>query len=331
MVQYTVGHINLHLPPCFSFAIWSDIKLPQQSNLQFANDIPAIFRIAYISNVCMYIKKEVNYSDSALSHMNKSSKNIELQWVLLKNKCKDIVIANVYRPPSGNIEYFCEHLNNSLNSIDTVKKEVFILGDFNIDMMKKSDKGSKDLIRIMNGFGLKQLINGTTRYGSSDSCIDLIFTNSDTIEDSGILDLNFSDHQGVFAVRKKKKQEKTKIEFKGRSYKYYNKDIFQEMLRKVDWTILFSIDNPNNCWEYMFNNIINCLEVLCPEKMFKSFEYREKWMNKDLMELIIDKDKALKKANKSGEPDDWIIAKKIRNSTGRLIEMAKKINLKMNI
>ena len=44
----------------------------------------------------------------------------------------------------------------------------------------------------------------------------------------------------------------------------------------------------------MYNNIINCLNVICPEKMFKSFAYREKWMNKDLVELIIDKDKAMK-------------------------------------
>ena len=209
-----------------------------------------------------------------------------------------MIIANVYRPPNGNIESFYEYLTSSLNSLNSVNKDIFILGNFNIDVNKKSEKNSKDLIRTMNGFGLKQLINGITRYGVSNSCIDLIFTNSDSIDDTGILDLNYSDHQGIFVIRKKKKQEKTKIEFKGRSYKYYNKDIFQEMLRKVDWTILFGIDDPNECWEYMFNNIINSLEVLCPEKMFKSFQYREKWMNKDLMELIIDKDKALKKAKK---------------------------------
>ena len=70
--------------------------------------------------------------------------------------------------------------------------------------------------------------------------------------------------------------------------------------------------------------IILLIVLICPEKTFKSFAYREKWMNKDLMELIIDKDKALKKAKTTRKIDDWIIAKKIRNSTGKLIDMAKK-------
>ena len=35
---------------------------------------------------------------------NKSSKDIEVQWLQLsKDKCKDIVIGNVYRPPTGNL------------------------------------------------------------------------------------------------------------------------------------------------------------------------------------------------------------------------------------
>ena len=79
------------------------------------------------------------------------------------------IIANVYRPPSGNIDKFYEYIYDSLDTINSVNKDVFILGDFNINVNKKTDKNSKELIKILNGFGLKQLINGTTRYGNSDS------------------------------------------------------------------------------------------------------------------------------------------------------------------
>ena len=47
-------------------------------------------------------------------------------------------------------------------------------------------------------------------------------------------------------------------------------------------------------------------------------------MNKDIMEKIIDKDKALKKAKKSNILKDWENAKKMRNEVGNLIELAKK-------
>ena len=73
-----------------------------------------------------------------------------------------------------------------------------MMGDFNININKASNKDRKNLINSFNSFGLKQLIKETTRYGSRNSCTDLIFTNSDYISDSGTLDLNFSDHQAVY-------------------------------------------------------------------------------------------------------------------------------------
>ena len=59
-------------------------------------------------------------------------------------------------------------------------------------------------------------------------------------------------------------------------------------------------------------------------KEFKINEYRETWMNRDLMELIIDKDKALRLAKRTKNEDDFNIAKNMRNTVGELIFQAKK-------
>ena len=45
-------------------------------------------------------------------------------------------------------------------------------------------------------------------------------------------------------------------------------------------------------------------------------------MNKDLIELIIDKDKALTNTKKSNKLNDWIMAKQLRNSSGKMIDLA---------
>ena len=63
---------------------------------------------------------------------------------------------------------------------------------------------------------------------------------------------------------------------------------------------------------------------MCPEKEFNIFKYKEPWMNRDLMGLIIDKDKALWVAKKSNIEEDWKYAKYMRNNVGKLIEEAKK-------
>ena len=147
------------------------------------------------------------------------------------------------------------------------------------------------------------------RKGAKESCIDNIYSNSDVIRNSGTLDWNFSDHQAVFVNRKKTFEKLSKKKFKGRSYKNYNKETFQDILRNFSWNEFFIEEDPDVCWSIFINRIINSLEEMCPEKEFKIFEYKESWMNRDIMELIIDKDKALKLAKKSKKEGDWNYAK----------------------
>ena len=58
---------------------------------------------------------------------------------------------------------------------------------------------------------------------------------------------------------------------------------------------------------------------MCPEKEYNIRSYRESWMNRDIMERIIDKDKALAKAKKTGNIDDWNIAKFLKNEAGKIV------------
>ena len=276
--------------------------------------------------VCMYIKKSIQTSDINLRHLNMSSVDIEIQWVTVKKENnRKMHIANVYRPPQGNIKKFLDYIRHCLNSFDDrSKQDIFVIGDINIDVKKKSDSNTKDLIQLMNSFGLKQYIDGITRYGRNSSCIDLIFSNSEYICNSGILDLNFSDHQAVFVSRKRTNSIKTKIEFTGRSYKNYKIIDFQEKLRNMEWIEYFGIEDPNECWDILYNRIIKILDGMCPEKIFNVKSYREEWMNKDIMEKILDKDKALKKAKSTNFELDWERARYLRNNVGKLVEKAKR-------
>ena len=157
--------------------------------------------------LCMYINKNINFSDTNLSELNLSSVDIEIQWITIKlPKIREIVIGNVYRPPQGDHKPFYKHINHCLDRLNSkYERDIFLMGDFNINLNKSSNKDSKDLINLFNSFGLRQMIKETTRYGNKNSCIDLIFTNSHYISDSGTLNLNYSDHQAVYISRKKLK------------------------------------------------------------------------------------------------------------------------------
>ena len=89
--------------------------------------------------------------------------------------------------------------------MDLVRKDVIILGDFNIDFFDKSNNDTKSVNRLISGYGLVKLINEPTRYGSiKDSYIDQIITNTNHILHAGVADLNISDHQMTFEKRKLK-------------------------------------------------------------------------------------------------------------------------------
>ena len=269
--------------------------------------------------ICVYIKKGVLFSENKYINLNLSSKNIEMQWISL-NQCnmRELVIVNLYRPPQGNIKEFCTSLHDCLATFDSAtKREFFIMGDFNINAFEK------ELNNIMNSYGFKQFIEKTTRYSYNNKCIDLIYSNSDFVSNSGTLDWNYSDHQAIFISRKKPFVKHTKTSFVGRSYKHYNKEEFQDMLRSHEWNHFFSIEDPNICWNLFYDRIIETLDEFCQEKTFKISSYSEPWMNKEIMERIIDKDKSLKKAKRTNSFEDWDEAKRQRNNVGMLVDRAK--------
>ena len=62
------------------------------------------------------------------------------------------------------------------------------------------------------------------------------------------------------------------------------------------------------------------MRICVQKKIFRIPSYKEPQMNKDIMERIIDKDKALKKAKSTKLPEDWSKAKELRNFVGCLVD-----------
>ena len=59
-------------------------------------------------------------------------------WIELNNKgTKNTIIGCLYRHPHyNNIEGFSDYLSDCLNKLGKENKEVYIAGDFNIDLLK---------------------------------------------------------------------------------------------------------------------------------------------------------------------------------------------------
>ena len=269
-----------------------------------------------------YIHEDLVYNAESYATYNVSKKHIECLWVeIIRKHAKNIIIGIVYRPPDGNVKMFCEELTNQVNNIIDVKTtDIFVMGDFNINFNDKNDADVRSLLQFQELTNLKQLIVKNTRLSN---CIDLIFSNSDTISNSGVIELNISDHDLIYVTLKKQKVQHNRVKFKGRSYVNYDQDQFKLYLQNHCWLEYWEITEPSTCWMYILGVIEEYINVICPLKERKVKEKGELWVTNEILELIYDKDKAWKRAKTSKDPDDILTAKRLRNYTLSVIRQAK--------
>ena len=80
--------------------------------------------------------------------------------------------------------------------------DIFIGGDINVDMLQSNSTNAKRIQKLIRINQLKQLIHTTTRL-DSNTCLELIITDCDIVKQSGIENINISDHLPVFLYQEK--------------------------------------------------------------------------------------------------------------------------------
>ena len=138
--------------------------------------------------------------------------------------------------------------------------EIYVIGDFNIDLKDKAAPSTKELPFTTGINSLLPMIHKITRFSCREgvvreTCIDNIFTNSELITEAKTQDLKISDYLAVFVRRKKARLVHKAISFTGRSYWNVIKGDFQRTVLDSDWEDFYSSRDPNTCWEIMENII----------------------------------------------------------------------------
>ena len=284
--------------------------------------------------VCCYVKNDICVSNTEFGRYNRSTKDIEILWLsLIIPNCKKIIIGNVYRPPQGNVKKFSENLDDLIQEIGQSNQslEYFILGDFNINYKANNNPETKLLKWFEQKAGFKQIISDITRFSNNNSCIDLIFTNSNAVFNSGTLDVNLSDHEMIFITRRHIQKERNPTSFIGRSYKNYNEDILIEQLSACNWDIFYQCTDPEIAWNIMENNILDIIDVMCPLQTFHVKHLKDPWISQEILEAIKDKDRLLCRAKRTNQLDDWTLARRRRNEVKAIVKNAKSDFIKENL
>ena len=128
-------------------------------------------------------------------------KNTDCDSVFIEIPDKNIIVGIVYKPDYVDYEDFISQIELALDTITKEKKRGFIMGDFNIDLLKYNHNHQVNtFVDLMYSYSLFPCIDRPTRVcstknGTTISLIDNIFTND--IEHkitSGNLVTDLSDH-----------------------------------------------------------------------------------------------------------------------------------------
>ena len=81
----------------------------------------------------------------------------------------------------------------------------------------------------------------------------------------------------------------------------------------------------------MCNKIISIADQMCPLKSYKVAQAKDPWITNEVLEMIKDKDRLLRKAKKHKLAADWENAKLARNNTNAVIQQAKTNFIRENL
>ena len=157
--------------------------------------------------VSLYIHESIEYF--VRDDLSVNNKNIECLFVEIQKdqigKTQNVIAGVVYRPPDTDINAFNQYLESILQTINSEKKQIYMLGDWNINLLSVDKHGpSQDFINVMYSYNLFPIITKPTRVtNKSATIIDNIFTNNIFQSNkvlTGILHTDISDHYPIFHI-----------------------------------------------------------------------------------------------------------------------------------
>jgi Reverse transcriptase (RNA-dependent DNA polymerase) len=256
----------------------------------------------------------------------------------LPNNSK-IIVGSIYRPGTAHpnltstelFENFSEILSNTINSLLDDNLQFYLLGDFNIDILKyNSNSRATNYVDLLFSFGLLQVITKPTRCtDNSATLIDHVITNCNSeCFTSAILSTQISDHFPIvhFIPQKTSKQSSKMLE--KRDFSAQKIELFKNALSSCNWNCVENSANAQTAYNTFSDTFLNFFHLYFPlqkVKFNKKHHNIEPWMSKGLLISRARKFELSSTYCKNRSPENKNSYNAYRNIYNRAIRLAKKL------
>ena len=268
--------------------------------------------------IIVYVKDEIKCE----RRYDLESVDIECVWLeIFQQKSKSFLVGIMYRHPNETVRWN-ELFDDQFDKILECEKEVYLLGDFNRDLLQENIR--KPWLEYMESFGLKQIIESPTRITNfSETLIDHIYCNTlCNILSIDVPILGLSDHFPIFITRKINSfsvHKKSHFSISYRSFKNFNETEFISDLAATPWDVIKLFDDTNDTvetWSSLFLDIVNKHLPLKQHRV--THKQQPKWLTGDIIDAIKTRDR-YKAINNNEQYKIW------RNKVCSMIKQSKKL------
>lgn len=245
------------------------------------------------TGVALYVRNDLNAS--TLDRVGFCTPDIESYFVQISNTEDPITFGVIYRPPSGEIGKFIDAMHSIVSNLPN--KNVHILGDYNIDLLKESSKDTEMFEDFFLQYGFAPVISIPTheRLNCKSTCIDNILTNScDAVMLSGTLPkIRLGEHMPIFEVLKTVLPRSLEQQKTYKLYEFSNSNV-NKFIEKLSTSIEHLVPSVNfSEFTELFENTLNATCKLAQPKETKRTPLNNPWIT-DAISAAVDRKHALR-------------------------------------
>jgi hypothetical protein len=280
----------------YNFTIFTlnETRLSENSRLSFEIPDYQYLQFNRIERIgggsAIYIRRDCQFQ--ALHYRTKFPKWVEVNAITVKIPfSKPLLLVNIYNPPSVDKGDFITELGNFLLEISNFNGMILIMGDININWHAKSSD-TYLLKALISQFNLKQLIKEPTRYdknGNAANIIDHIYVNQYFNDYSaGTFTLTASDHEAIYVAKNGRTSKPPSKIIHTRNFENINDKNLKRDIQLVDFSVekFHTYSDPDKAVKYFNDEIRKILNKHAPLKKTRVKGQRSKWLNKEIMRLI---------------------------------------------
>ena len=220
---------------------------------------------------CFYIANHLSYKPCLDLNIYKSNELESTFIEVLNPKKSNIIIGCIYKHPSMDLNDFnTNYLNNLLDKVSKEQKSVFLLGDFNINLLNYNDHNPTNefLDSLASNSFVPYILQPTQLTSHSKTLIDIIFFNIISPEAiSGNLTATISDHLPQFMIVPNvfSNPPSNKANIFERDWPNFDQEKFILDYFSIDWDVALKLDeqNVNYSTESFLNKINSLLSNYC--------------------------------------------------------------------